>query len=95
MATIGLGNIKIIDLENGKTGFISNETATLNYEPSVEEKEYYERILKPISFEMTIHPKRKGTMLEQSLYYNKSKKKRIRKKYDFRRKLGVKCKNYY
>ena len=89
MATIGLGNIKIIDLEDGKTGFIPNIAAC------VENAEKWYEIPDTSSIEINMHPKRKGNMLEQSLYYSKNKKKRIRKKYDFRRKLGLKCKNYY
>ena len=46
-------------------------------------------ITKPISFSGTIRAKKNGTTLEKSLYYQKSKKKRIRKKWSLERILKI------
>ena len=46
-------------------------------------------ITKPISISATIRAKKNGTTLEKSLYYQKSKKKRIRKKWSLERILKI------
>lgn len=44
-------------------------------------------LAKPIEVNTTIRAKKKGTILEKSLYYQKSKKRRIRKKWSIERIL--------
>ena len=43
----------------------------------------------PKSISVTIRAKKNGTTLEKSLYYQKSKKKRIRKKWSLKRILKI------
>lgn len=47
-------------------------------------------IAKPISINVDIRAKKKGTLLEKSLYYQRSKKRRIRKKWSIEKVLGIK-----
>lgn len=44
-------------------------------------------LAKPIEVNTTIRAKKKGTLLEKSLYYQKSKKRRIRKKWSLEKIL--------
>lgn len=46
-------------------------------------------ITKPIVVSATIKAKKKGTLLEKSLYYQNSKKRRVRKKWSLEKVLGV------
>ena len=46
-------------------------------------------ITKPASIEVKIHAKKNGSLLEKSLYYQKSKKRRIRKKWSLEKILKI------
>lgn len=84
----GLSNIQIsTDGETYKPLKPAKEVI-LRFEEAEPNNEYNFDFTKPISFTQRIYAKRKGTLLERCLYYQKSKKKRIRKKYNLLRILG-------
>lgn len=86
MSKIGISSISI----NGEK--FTPICSTKDIELSIEEEppKWWQDVdfNKPITIEGTIRAKRKGTMLERSLYYQHSKKRRIRKKYDIYNLLG-------
>lgn len=88
MSKIGLTNLQMKDIKGEFVPLCSTKeisAAVEDYEPP----QWWKDITKPIEFSVTIRAKRKGTILERSLYYRKSKKKRIRKKWELVRVLGI------
>ncbi len=86
----GLSNIQI-STDNGKT-YNSLSPSTQEVMVSFEETKQIEDKYKfdftqPIEFSATMKRKKNGTIFERCLYYQKSKKKRIRKKYNMARIL--------
>lgn len=67
--------------------------STSDIELAMEENPEWKEMAKidltnPIQINGTIRAKKKGTILEKSLYYQKSKKRRIRKKRNIEKVLG-------
>ena len=86
MSEIGLTNIKmstdgVIWQPVGEVKDIKLETDGIDYQWNNID------ITKPIQINGTIRAKKKGTILEKCLYYQKSKKKRIRKKWSLEKIL--------
>ncbi len=79
---LGLSNIQIsTDGVNWKSLGTAQE---VSIECEKQDNDFYDfvkDINKPIEISCTIHKKKKGCFIEKCLYYMKSKKKRIRKKY--------------
>lgn len=88
---IGLSNIQIsTDGETYKPLKPTTQKVILRFEETEPTNKYDFDFTKPIEFRTTIRRKKKGTLIERCLYYQKSKKKRIRKKYNLFRILGDK-----
>lgn len=86
MSEIGLTNIKMSTdgvkwQPVGEVKDIKFETDRIDYQWNNVD------ITKPIQINGTIRAKKKGTILEKSLYYQKSKKRRIRKKWSIEKIL--------
>ncbi len=85
-AKFGLSNIQFS--EDGKNWKpLGVATMEMIATESTNEYDFIKDIDKPISIECKKYPKRHGDVLEQYLYYQNHKKKRIRKKYDLLRRL--------
>ena len=67
------------------------EIKNIKIEPATEEVPEWAKIdiTKPASIEVKIHAKKNGSLLEKSLYYQKSKKRRIRKKWSLEKILKI------
>ena len=67
------------------------EIKNIKFEPATEEVPEWAKIdiTKPASIEVQIHAKKNGSLLEKSLYYQKSKKRRIRKKWSIEKILKI------
>lgn len=90
---IGLTNIQMKNSDGEFVPICSSaelKFAVEEYEPP----EWWQDISKALELCIEIRAKRKGTYIEKCLYYQKSKKKRIRKKWDyFRYVLGIRRNN--
>ena len=88
MSKIGLKSISMSTDGVKFTPVCSTKEIELAMEENPEWKEMAKiDLAKPIEVNMTIRAKKKGTILEKSLYYQKSKKKRIRKKWSLEKIL--------
>ena len=89
----GLSNIKLQNSDGEFIPICSTSEMTLSIEENKEENNYYDFIKdinKPVETSFTIRAKKRGNEIEKCLYYQKSKKKRIRKKWNFERRiLGI------
>lgn len=86
----GLSNIQI-STDNGKTYkpiAPTTQAVFLKFEEAepIEDKYKFD-FTEPIEFSAVMKKKKNGTIFERCLYYQKSKKKRIRKKYNMARIL--------
>lgn len=81
---IGLSNIQISNNggETYKPIAPTTQEVLLKFEEVEPINKYDLDFTKPIEFSCKLKRKRKGTIFERCLYYQKSKKKRIRKKYN-------------
>ena len=87
---IGLKSISMSTDGVKFTPLCSTKDIELTMEENPEWKEMAKiDLTKPIEVNTTIRAKKKGTLFEKSLYYQKSKKKRIRKKWSLEKVLGV------
>ena len=80
----GLKNIQIADNNYTFLPLCNSKDITISsveYQPPSFEMSYSGEL------DLVIKAKRHGTTLEKCLYYKKNKKKRIRKKWDFTRKI--------
>lgn len=85
----GLSNIQIsTDGETYKSLKPTTQEIILKFEEAepIEDKYKFD-FTQPIEFSATMKRKKNGTIFERCLYYSKSKKKRIRKKYNLTRIL--------
>lgn len=83
-----LSNIKMYDMEGNEITAVPSGSLELT---PLENEEIY-NIPMSARATFTLKAKRKGNLIEKCLYYGKSKKKRIRKKYNIYRrilKIGV------
>ena len=87
MAKIGISNIAI-DGANF-TPLCSTKEVDLTMEQEETPEWAKLDLAHPKSISVTIRAKKNGTTLEKSLYYQKSKKKRIRKKWSLERILEI------
>ena len=90
MAKIGLTNIRLFDTEGNE--ITATPSGNLELGEADERinniiKEQSKDLLKPIEMTITFRLKRKGNFIQRCLYYSHSKKKRIRKKYNFYRRV--------
>ena len=91
----GLSNIELQNSDGEFIPICSTSEMTLSVEENKEENNNYYDFIKDINkpVEMssfTIRAKKRGNEIEKCLYYQKSKKKRIRKKWNFERRiLGI------
>lgn len=92
---IGLTNIQMKN-ENGewvKLDDVSEATLSIGENTEYDRYDWLDAT-KPSELSIKIRAKRKGTYIEKCLYYQKSKKKRIRKKWDFLRNVfGIRRNN--
>lgn len=88
---VGLSNIQIsTDGETYKPLKPTTQEVILKYEETEPTNNYNFDFTQPIEFSCKLTKKKKGTLIERCLYYQHSKKKRIRKKYNLLRILGDK-----
>lgn len=91
----GLSDIKLQNSDGEFIPICSTSEMTLSVEENKEENNNYYDFIKDINktVEMssfTIRAKKRGNEIEKCLYYQKNKKKRIRKKWNFERRiLGI------
>lgn len=97
MATIGLKTVTMISKKGEEIKYLPlTSTAECKLSTPIDEdnKELMglvEIAKEPRSFCFSISSRKNGTMFEKCLYYQKSKKKRIRKKWEVNRKIfGIK-----
>ena len=87
---VGLSNIQISTdgVETYTSITPTTQAVFLKFEEAEPiENKYKFDFTQPIEFSATIKRKKNGTIFERCLYYQKSKKKRIRKKYNMARIL--------
>ena len=88
---VGLSNIQIsTDGETYKPLKPAKEVILRFEEPEPINNEFNFDMTQPIEMSVRLRKKKKGTLIERCLYYQHSKKKRIRKKYNLFRILGDK-----
>lgn len=88
MARIGISNLQIST--DGVNYVPLCSTKDVSLEVVEEDNQYYDFIKdinKPVELSITLHRKKHGNLIQKCLYYQKSKKKRIRKKWNFARKV--------
>ena len=85
-----LSNIKLQNSDGEFIPICSTSEMTLSVEENNNYYDFIKDINKPVEMGFTIRAKKRGNEIEKCLYYQKSKKKRIRKKWNFERRiLGI------
>lgn len=88
---VGLSNIQIsTDGKTYKPLKPTTQEVFVRFEETEPNNKYNFDFTQPIEFSAAMKRKKKGTLIERCLYYQKSKKKRIRKKYNLLKILGDK-----
>lgn len=87
MSSIGISNIKISSDDINWTSIGNVENVKIESENNF--PLWYEELSKPCEISFTKRAKKNGDIFERCLYYRKSKKKRIRKKYDIKERILV------
>lgn len=77
-----------VDGETYKPLKPTTQEVFVRFEETEPTNKYNFDFTQPIEISVRLTRKKKGTLIERCLYYQKSKKKRIRKKYNLLRILG-------
>lgn len=84
---VGLSNLQISSDGVNYTPLCSTTEVTFECEKQDINYEWLKDINKPAEMSFTLKAKKRGNEIEKCLYYQKSKKKRIRKKWNFERRI--------
>lgn len=88
---VGLSNIQIsTDGETYKSLKPTTQEVFVRFEETEPTNKYNFDFSQPVEMSVRLTRKKKGALIERCLYYQHSKKKRIRKKYNLLRILGDK-----
>lgn len=92
MATIGLGNMQYKPVNDPDAEWKTlGSTVECKLVCSDEPPEWFKNVNPSKTYTFVVSAKKRDTLVQKCLYYQRSKKKRIRKKWDFKRRvLGIK-----